>query len=84
MTKRPFSRLDLLASRPRAAGGAPLAPEEIRELRGPRTRQVFARQLGVSTATVYLWEVGRVRPSAPSLSRLRSVVARALRRAKRS
>lgn len=64
------------AQRPRAAGGVPLTPAEIRDLRGPRTRQAFARQLGVSVATVYLWEAGRMRPSAPNLHRLGRLVAR--------
>ena len=79
MTRR-WPRIPLLAARPRAAGGAPLAPGEIRELRGARTRKAFARQLGVSVATVYLWEAGRMRPSPPNLSRLRAAVALALRR----
>lgn len=67
----------MLAGRPRAAGGVPLSPAEIRDLRGPRTRKAFARQLGVSVATVYLWEVGRMRPSRPNAARLRAVLARA-------
>lgn len=65
-----------LANRPRAAGGMPLSPAEIRDLRGPRTRKAFARQLGVSVATVYLWEAGRKRPSAPNLTRLRRLFGR--------
>jgi DNA-binding transcriptional regulator YiaG len=79
MTPR-WSRLRVLAARPRAAGGAPLAPEEIRDLRGSRTRKAFARQLGVSAATVYLWEAGRMRPSAPNLARLRAALSRTWRR----
>jgi DNA-binding transcriptional regulator YiaG len=82
MTPR-WPRMRLLAARPRAAGGMALAPGEIRELRGPRTRKAFARQLGVSVATVYLWEAGRMRPSPANLSRLRAAVARALRRGSR-
>ena len=64
------------SKRPRAAGGVPLTAAEIRDLRGTRTRKAFARQLGVSVATVYLWEAGRKRPSAPNLSRLRRLVGR--------
>lgn len=79
MTPR-WPRIRVLASRPRAAGGVALSPAEIRELRGARTRKAFARHLGVSTATVYLWEAGRMRPSPPNLARLRAVVARAMRR----
>jgi DNA-binding transcriptional regulator YiaG len=66
------------AARPRGAGGVPLTAKEIRELRGSRTRKAFARHLGVSAATVYLWEAGRMRPSPPNLARLRAAVARAL------
>jgi transcriptional regulator with XRE-family HTH domain len=74
--KRRWRRPAVLAKRPRAAGGVPLSPAEIRDLRGPRTRSAFARQLGVSVATVYLWEAGRMRPSAPNLARLRRLVGR--------
>ena len=83
MKKPRWPRLRVLAARPRASGGVALQPEEIRELRGPRTRRAFALQLGVSTATVYLWEAGRMRPSAPNLARLRTSLARALRRPKK-
>lgn len=69
-----WNRLRALARRPRAAGGVPLTPAEIRDLRGPRTRAAFARDLGVSVATVYMWEVGRMRPSTPNLTRLRQLV----------
>ncbi len=78
-----WPRVGVLAARPRAAGGMALAPREIRELRGSRTRKAFARQLGVSTATVYLWEAGRMRPSAPNLARLRAAMKRAWRGAKK-
>jgi DNA-binding transcriptional regulator YiaG len=70
-------RLPLLAFRPRAAGGLPLSAAEIRELRGGRTRTDFARTLGVSAATVYLWEAGRMRPSPGNRARLRRLLARA-------
>ncbi len=70
-------RFRLLSSRPRAAGGLPLSAAEIRELRGGRTRKAFARQLGVSAATVYLWEAGRMRPSPANLTRLRRLLSRA-------
>jgi DNA-binding transcriptional regulator YiaG len=53
-----------------------LSPREIRELRGARTRRAFAQHLGVSAATVYLWEAGRMRPSPPNLARLRAALAR--------
>ena len=54
----------------------PLSPAEIRELRGARTRRAFAGQLGVSLATVYLWEAGRMRPSSANLARLRGLVGK--------
>ena len=73
----------LLAARPRAAGGVALSAAEIRELRGGRPRKAFARQLGVSVATVYLWEAGRVQPSLASRARLRRLVARAAALARR-
>ena len=72
-------RLSLLSSRPRAAGGLPLTAAEIRELRGGRSRKAFARQLGVSAATVYLWEAGRMRPSPRNRTRLSGLLARASR-----
>ena len=81
MTPR-WPRIRVLSARPRAAGGAPLSPAEIRELRGTKTRKAFARHLGVSVATVYLWEAGRMRPSPPNLARLRAVVIRAWRQRK--
>lgn len=74
--KRTWLKPAVLANRPRAAGGVPLSPAEIRDLRGTRTRQAFARELGVSVATVYLWEAGRMRPSAANLGRLRRLVGR--------
>jgi DNA-binding transcriptional regulator YiaG len=67
----------LLSAKPRAAGGTALTAAEIRELRGGRPRKAFARQLGVSVATVYLWEAGRMKPSLASLTRLRRFIARA-------
>jgi len=66
----------VLSKRPRAAGGVPLSPGEIRDLRGPRSRTAFARQLGVSVATVYLWEAGRMRPSAANRARLLRLVGK--------
>ena len=71
------SRLALLSSRPRAAGGLPLTAAEIRELRGARTRKDFARNLGVTVATVSLWEAGRMRPSPGNRARLAGLLARA-------
>jgi DNA-binding transcriptional regulator YiaG len=70
-------RLALLSSRPRAAGGLPLTAAEIRELRGGRSRKDFARSLGVTAATVYLWEAGRMRPSPPNRARLAALLSRA-------
>lgn len=69
------------AERPRAvlvkvgAVSTALAPEEIRSLRGQRTRDAFARELGVTPVTVYRWEL----PSdAPQARRPRGEVLRRL------
>jgi Sigma-54 interaction domain len=60
------------------AEGAPMTamtPEEIRKLRGERSRAEFARRLGVSPLTVYRWELPEGatesrRPRGTILSRL--------------
>jgi len=36
---------------------ATLAPEQVRELRGPASRAAFARHIGVTPHTVYRWEL---------------------------
>jgi predicted transcriptional regulator len=77
LIRRRVARSGVLVKRPRGAGGVPLSPTEIRDLRGTRTRKAFARQLGVSLATVYLWDAGRMRPSADNLARLRRLFGRA-------
>jgi DNA-binding XRE family transcriptional regulator len=57
----------------RAASGPGVRPAAIRALRArlDMTREQFARFLGVSPGSIFLWESGRARPRAASLARLR-------------
>lgn len=63
------------AGRPamRASSGPGLRPSAVRALRARMgmTREQFARRLGVSPGSIFLWETGRARPRAASLARLR-------------
>jgi len=47
-----------------------LTPQEIRDIRGKRTRIEFALLLAVTEQTVYRWECGKVEPR----SRLRTAI----------
>jgi helix-turn-helix protein len=57
----------------RAAYGPGVSPAAVRALRArlSMTRERFARYLGVSPGSIFLWESGRARPRAANLSRLR-------------
>lgn len=57
----------------RAASGPGMSPSAVRALRARlgMTREQFARYLGVSPGSIFLWESGRARPRAASLARLR-------------
>jgi DNA-binding XRE family transcriptional regulator len=57
----------------RGKAGPGVAPSAVRELRARMgmTRERFARHLGVSPGSIFLWESGRARPRAASLARLR-------------
>jgi DNA-binding transcriptional regulator YiaG len=57
----------------RAASGPGVRPAAVRALRSRlgMTRERFARHLGVSPGSIFLWESGRARPRAASLARLR-------------
>ena len=57
----------------RAASGPDIRPAAVRALRARlgMTREQFARYLGVSPGSIFLWESGRARPRANSLARLR-------------
>jgi len=57
----------------RAASGPGIRPAAVRALRARlgMTREQFARYLGVSPGSIFLWESGRARPRAASLARLR-------------
>ena len=59
---------------PLPAGSGPrVRPAAVRALRSrlEMTREQFARYLGVSPGSIFLWETGRARPRAASLARLR-------------
>ncbi len=57
----------------RDASGPGVSPAGVRALRARLglTREHFARYLGVSPGSIFLWESGRARPRAASLARLR-------------
>ena len=61
----------------RAAGGPGVKPSEVRALRARMgmTREKFARHLGVSPGSIFLWETGRAQPRAGSAARLRQAGA---------
>ena len=56
-----------------AAAGPGVSPAAVRALRARlgMTREQFARYLGVSPGSIFLWESGRARPRAANLARLR-------------
>ena len=60
-----------------AAGGPGIRPSEVRALRAKMgmTRERFARFLGVSPGSIFLWETGRARPRAGSAARLRQAAS---------
>jgi len=61
----------------RAAGGPGVKPSEVRAVRAKMgmTRERFARYLGVSPGSIFLWETGRANPRAGSAARLRAAAA---------
>jgi DNA-binding transcriptional regulator YiaG len=62
----------------RTASGPGVSPAAIRALRARMgmTRERFARHLGVSPGSIFLWETGRARPRAASAARLRLATGR--------
>ena len=54
-----------------------MKPSEVRALRARMgmTREKFARHLGVSPGSIFLWETGRAQPRAGSAARLRQAGA---------
>jgi DNA-binding transcriptional regulator YiaG len=56
----------------RAADGPRVTPAEVRALRSRMgmTRERFARHLGVSPGSIFLWETGRATPRAASAARI--------------
>lgn len=77
--ERGVARLREAGTRPatRVAHGPGISPAAVRSLRArlAMTREQFARYLGVSPGSIFLWESGRARPRAASLARLRSAMA---------
>jgi DNA-binding transcriptional regulator YiaG len=65
--------IDAGSMRRAGAGGPAVKPTEVRALRSRlgMTRERFARHLGVSPGSIFLWETGRARPRAGSAARLR-------------
>ena len=68
---------DARTPKPRRAAGPGMSPAAIRALRARlgMTREQFARYLGVSPGSIFLWESGRARPREASVARLRKVTA---------
>ena len=62
----------------RPASGPTMRPAAVRALRARMgmTRERFARVIGVSPGSIFLWETGRARPRAGSLARLRNAGAK--------
>lgn len=61
--------------RARSTSGPTMKPSEVRSVRSGfrMNRPQFARVVGVSTWTVFMWEHGQVVPSPESVTRLRQV-----------
>jgi DNA-binding transcriptional regulator YiaG len=76
--------IDARGGRP-AATGPGVSPAAVRALRSRMgmTREAFARHLGVSPGSIFLWETGRSRPRAASAARLRQASSSSRRRAAR-
>jgi DNA-binding XRE family transcriptional regulator len=72
--ERGVARLGDAGSRAASGRGAgpTMKPSAVRALRARlgMTRERFARTLGVSPGSIFLWETGRARPRAASLARL--------------
>jgi DNA-binding XRE family transcriptional regulator len=72
--ERGVTRLGDAGSRAAAVRGSgpTMKPSAVRALRARlgMTRERFARTLGVSPGSIFLWETGRARPRATSLARL--------------
>jgi DNA-binding transcriptional regulator YiaG len=76
--ERGVARLRDAGARPAAAAPGPgISPRAVRALRAGMgmTREQFARLLGVSPGSIFLWENGRARPRPASLARLRKAQA---------
>jgi len=47
-----------------------MTPDDLKTLRGDKTKIVFANEIGVTVQTLGNWETGRTKPPAPRLNQL--------------
>jgi DNA-binding transcriptional regulator YiaG len=47
-----------------------MTPDDLKTLRGDKTKIVFASEIGVTVQTLGNWETGRTTPPAPRLAQL--------------
>jgi len=50
-----------------------MTPEDLKNLRGDKTKIVFAAEIGVTVQTLGNWESGRTKPPAPRLAQLQKL-----------
>jgi DNA-binding transcriptional regulator YiaG len=50
-----------------------MTPEDLKILRGNKTKIVFASEIGVTVQTLGNWESGRTKPPAPRLTQLQKM-----------
>jgi DNA-binding transcriptional regulator YiaG len=52
---------------------SPMTPDELKTLRGDKTKIVFAAEIGATVQTLGNWESGRTKPPAPRLAQLQKM-----------
>jgi len=50
-----------------------MTPNDLKNLRGDKTKIVFAQEIGVTVQTLGNWESGRTKPPAPRLTQLQKL-----------
>jgi len=50
-----------------------MTPDDLKTLRGDKTKIVFAAEIGVTVQTLGNWESGRTKPPAPRLAQLQKL-----------
>jgi DNA-binding transcriptional regulator YiaG len=50
-----------------------MTPDELKTLRGDKTKIVFASEIGATVQTLGNWESGRTKPPAPRLAQLQKL-----------